>query len=80
MIWPGRADFEAGLSFLEPNSTLRKANCISRQAAVERVEMDREWQEGFFVRYNTGEKAEVSWAFIRELPPERAPKKRPRPA
>ena len=62
-------DFEDGLTFLEPHSTIRKANRISSKAEIERVDMDEECHEGFFVHYNTGEKAEVSWAFIRELPP-----------
>ena len=62
-------EFEDGLCFLEPHSTIRKANKISGKAVVERVELDAELRHGFFVHYNTGEVAEVSWAFIRELPP-----------
>jgi hypothetical protein len=62
-------DFADGLTFLEPHSTIRKANRISLKAAVERVEIDGEFHEGFFVHYNNGQTAEVSWAFIRELPP-----------
>jgi hypothetical protein len=65
-------DFEHGLTFLEPHPTIRKANKISTKAEITRVELDEECHEGFFVYYNTGEKAEVSWAFIRELPPVKA--------
>jgi hypothetical protein len=38
------------------------------QVPVE-VVLDTETRGGFEVRYDTGEVAEVSWAFIRELPP-----------
>ncbi len=62
-------DFADGLTFLEPHSTIRKANKISAKAEITRVEIDEEFHEGFFAHYNTGEKAEVSWAFVRELPP-----------
>jgi hypothetical protein len=62
-------NFEDGLTFLEPHSTIRKANKISPKAEIERVEMDEELHEGFFVHYDNGQRAEVSWAFIRELPP-----------
>ena len=62
-------DFEDGLTFLEPHATIRKANKISPKADVERIEMDEEFHEGFFVHYDNGQRAEVSWAFIRELPP-----------
>ena len=62
-------EFDDGLSFLEPHATIRKANKISPKAVVERVELDGELRHGFFVRYNNEQVAEVSWAFIRELPP-----------
>src|SRR6266446_8768757 len=62
-------DFDDGLSFLEPHKTIRKANKISARARVERVELDDELRHGFFVHYDNGQVAEVSWAFIRELPP-----------
>ena len=71
-------DFEDGLTFLEPHSTIRKANRISPKAGIERVELDGECHEGFFVHYDNGQTAEVSWAFIRELPPEHNSKKRAR--
>ena len=61
-------DFEDGVSFLEPHSTIRKANKIYGKAAVQSVELD-ELRHGFRVRYDNEQTAEVSWAFIRELPP-----------
>ena len=64
-------DFEDGLTFLEPHATIRKANLITPRAKVQRVEMDKELQHGFFVDYDNGQRAEVSWAFIRELPPKK---------
>ena len=62
-------EFADGLSFLEPHKTIRKANRISSGATVVRVEMDEELRHGFFVHYDNGQVAEVSWAFIREQPP-----------
>ena len=62
-------DFEDGLTFLEPHTTIRKANKIFAKTEIERVELDEECHEGFFVQYDNGQRAEVSWAFIRELPP-----------
>ena len=50
-------DFKDGLTFLESHASIRKANKISAKSGVEKVE------------YNTGEVADVSRAFIRELPP-----------
>jgi hypothetical protein len=64
-------EFEDGLSFLEPHKTIRKANNISPKAVVQRVELDEELRHGFFIHYDTGEVAEVSWGFIRELPPKK---------
>jgi hypothetical protein len=62
-------EFDDGLSFLEPHRTIRKANKISPKAVIERVELDEELRHGFLVHYDNGQVAEVSWAFIRELPP-----------
>ena len=67
-------DFEDGLTFLEPHSTIRKANKISAKAEVEKVELEDWCQSGFFVHYDNGQTAEVPWSFIRELPP-RKPKR-----
>ena len=63
-------EFEDGLSFLEPQATIKKANKISAKAIPTGVTLD-DTRMGFEVRYDTGEVAEVSWAFIRELPPSR---------
>ena len=64
-------EFDDGLSFLEPHATIRKANRISPKAVVRSVEQDDELHHGFFVRYDNGQVAEVSWSFIRELPPKK---------
>jgi hypothetical protein len=65
-------EFEDGLSFLEPHATIKKANRISAKAEPVEVILDAETHSGFEVRYDTGETAEVSWAFIRELPPKKS--------
>ena len=65
-------EFEDGLCFLEPHSRIRKANKISSKAQPVRVEVDEELGSHFKVTYQTGEVAEVSWSFIRELPPKRS--------
>lgn len=62
-------EFDDGLAFLEPHETIRMANKIAPGAVVERVERDDDLRHGFFVHYNNGQTAEVSWSFIRELPP-----------
>ncbi|HMJ90667.1 MAG TPA: hypothetical protein VK530_12680 [Candidatus Acidoferrum sp.] len=64
-------DFEDGLSFLEPHGTIRKANKISPKAQPVRVELDEKPCIGFSVHYDNGQVAEVSWSFIRELPPKK---------
>ncbi len=64
-------EFEDGLCFLEPHSTIRKANRISAKAIPVNVEADDDLGSHFTVTYDTGEVAEVSWAFIRELPPKK---------
>ena len=67
-------DFEDGLTFLEPHDTIRKANKISPHAKPVRVELDEEPCIGFFVQYDNGQTAEVSWSFVRELPPKTSKK------
>ena len=64
-------EFEDGLSFLEPHATIKKANRISAKAQPVEVVLDDETRMGFDIRYDTGEVAEVSWSFIRELPPKK---------
>jgi hypothetical protein len=66
-------EFDDGLSFLEPHQTIRKANKILPAAVVARVEVENELRHGFFVHYDNGQTAEVSWSFIRELPPKNRP-------
>ena len=64
-------EFEDGLCFLEPHSTIRKANRVSAKAVPITVEVDDDLGSHFTVKYDTGEIAEVPWSFIRELPPKR---------
>lgn len=64
-------EFEDGLCFLEPQATIRKANRISAKAMPVNVEVDADLGSHFKVTYDTGEVAEVSWSFIRELPPKK---------
>jgi hypothetical protein len=67
-------EFEDGLSFLEPHASIRKANRISAGTLPTSVELEQETRSGFFVHYDNGQTAEVSWAFIRELPPKKPTK------
>ena len=64
-------EFEDGLSFLEPHRTIREANGISPKAQPTSVEVEAETRSGFFVHYENGRTAEVSWSFVRESPPKR---------
>jgi hypothetical protein len=64
-------EFEDGLCFLEPHATIRKANGIASAAIPVRVEVDEELGSHFRIAYDNGQTAEISWAFIRELPPSR---------
>jgi hypothetical protein len=63
-------EFADGLCFLEPHATIKRANQISANALPVSVEVDNDLGSHFKVTYDTGEVAEVSWSFIRELPPE----------
>jgi hypothetical protein len=62
-------NFEDGLSFLEPHSSIRAANKIPKTAKVKSIEVETDRRSGFFVRHGAGQTAEVSWSFIREYPP-----------
>ncbi|MFM1748758.1 MAG: hypothetical protein RLZZ188_2424 [Verrucomicrobiota bacterium] len=62
-------EFKDGLCILEPHATLRKANRIAPKAKFGHLEIEDWLQSGFFVHYDNGQVAEVSWSFIRELPP-----------
>ena len=68
------------LELLEPHAAIKHANRISARAVPESVVLDVETRTGFTVRYDTGETAEVSWSFIRELPPVPAAKVAETPA
>jgi hypothetical protein len=62
-------EFDDGLSFLEPHNAIKKANKISPGAVPVRVSVPKKFRSHFKVEYDTGETAEVSWSFVRELPP-----------
>ncbi len=64
-------EFEDGLCFLEPHSTIRNSNRIAARAVPIRVEVDEELGSHFKITYDNGQIAEVSWSFIRELPPKK---------
>jgi hypothetical protein len=66
-------EFDDGLSFLEPHATIRKANKVPAEAEPVEVVLDEECRIGFEVHYDNDQIAEVSWAFIRELPPKNCP-------
>jgi hypothetical protein len=69
-------EFDDGLSFLEPHATIRTSNRIAPGAKPVRVEVEAEFRHGFIITYDNEQKAEVSWSFIRELPPKSAERKR----
>ena len=64
-------EFADGLCILEPHATIRRANKISPRAKFDHLEIEDWCQAGFFVHNDNGQTAEVSWAFIRELPPKK---------
>ncbi len=64
-------EFEDGLCILEPHAIIRRANKISPSAKFDHLEIDDWVRGGFYVHYDSGQVAEVSWAFIRELPPKK---------
>ena len=64
-------EFEDGLCFLEPHATIRKANKIAAKATPVSVEVDDDLGSHFKITYDNGQTAEVSWAFVRELPPKK---------
>lgn len=67
-------EFEDGLCILEPHSTIRAASKVSASAKFDRLEIEDWTRSGFFVHYGNGQTAEVSWSFIRELPPKNSKK------
>jgi hypothetical protein len=64
-------EFEDGLCILEPHSTIRCADEISTGTKFDRLDIEDWTHSGFFVHYDNGQTAEVSWSFIRELPPKK---------
>jgi hypothetical protein len=62
-------EFEDGLCILEPHATIRRANKISTKANFDHLEIEDWCHAGFYVHYDNGQIAEVSWAFIREHAP-----------
>jgi len=64
-------EFDDGLGFLEPHATIRKANRIATKAVPVSVAVDADLGSHFTVTYDNGQVAEVSWSFIRELPPKK---------
>ena len=67
-------EFDDGLSFLEPHTTIKKANKISALAVPKRVSVPKKFRTHFKIEYDNGQTAEVSWSFIRELPPKNSKK------
>jgi hypothetical protein len=67
-------EFDDGLCILEPHSTIRTANKISPAAKFDRLEIEDWTRSGFFVHYDNSQTAEVSWSFVRELPPKNSKK------
>jgi hypothetical protein len=72
-------EFDDGLSFLEPHKAIRKANEVSAAAVPVRVSVPRKFRTHFKIEYDNGQIAEVSWSFIRELPPKRGERNGKRP-
>ena len=66
--------YDDGLCILEPHPTIRKANKISPSTKFDRLEIEDSTRGGFHVHYDNGQTAEVSWSFIRELPPKNSKK------
>lgn len=62
-------EFEDGLCILEAHSTIRRTNQIKAAAKFASLEIEDWTHSGFFVHYDNGQTAEVSWSFVRELPP-----------
>jgi len=67
-------EFDDGLCILEPHSTIRTANKISPDAKFDRLEIEDWTRSGFFVHYDNGQTAEVSWSFSHALTPKNSKK------
>ena len=64
-------EFEDGRCLLEPQMAIRRAGRIAPRAVFAHLEVEARCRSGFFVHYDNGRVAEVSWSFIREQPPRR---------
>ena len=62
-------EFEDGLCILEPHARIRRASRIAPKARFQSLKIEDWCQSGFFVHYDNGQVAEVSWSFIRESAP-----------
>jgi len=60
-------------AFSNPHATIRQGQQDFTQGQVDHLEIEDWCQAGFYVHYDNGQTAEVSWAFIRELPPKNCP-------
>jgi hypothetical protein len=62
-------EFEDGLCILESHVSIRRANKISPKARFDHLEVEDWCRAGFYIHYDNGQVAEVSWSFIRERAP-----------
>jgi hypothetical protein len=67
-------EFEDGLCILEPHATIRRANKIAPNTNFVSLEVEDWCHGGFYIHYDNGQTAEVSWSFVRELPPAKTSK------
>ena len=73
-IWVGKMPSRSNSTMVYASSRSRiqqssARNKISRPAVPIRVSVPDKYRSHFRIDYDTGEIAEVSWEFIRELPP-----------
>ena len=68
-VWEDAVEvtFADGLAFLADHSEIRRANQIQGKPAVKEIVLDKHGI-GFDIVYADGQRAEVSWSFVRELP------------
>ena len=67
-------EFDDGLCILEPHARIRRANQIAPEAKFKSLQIEDWTRVGFFVHYDNGQTAEVSWSSVRELPPKTSKK------
>lgn len=58
-------------TFLRKKVEEETFNGAAYNASPVLVKLERPMRSGFLVQYDNGQTAEVSWAFIRELPPKK---------